>query len=219
MSTDNNPFDLQGPSELQALLDRLCEGRIDPSGLDRLQQLVVESAGALQYYRSYVQLHGMLRATAGAGLPDAAGLPRLESAPPSAGAGSHPAGAPLSFPAIIVNLSAAWLTSPKALALTVVGGLLTYFVALAVSIAISRTAWVDRDQRRSGALPKRRPELSAPTRHGGEIERIQGTSPPTLWSASRTWRVGLSTSSLPREPWSRSKARPTLCRNPETASV
>ena len=42
------------------------------------------------------------------------------------------------FLGTVVNLSTAWLASPKALALTVAGGLGTYFVGLVVSLAISR---------------------------------------------------------------------------------
>ena len=59
----------------------------------------------------------------------------------------------LGFLSDAARLSATWLSSPKVLALTVVGCLGTYFLGLMVSIAISRASFADRQAQERAESP------------------------------------------------------------------
>ncbi len=61
----------QPPTELQILLDGLCEEQLTPDQLSRLEQLVLTSADARWQYLQYMDLHGTLYwDAAGAGSPE-----------------------------------------------------------------------------------------------------------------------------------------------------
>ena len=61
----------QPPTELQLLLDGLCEDQLTPDQMSRLEHLVLTSTDARWQYLTYMDLHGTLYwDTAGAGSPE-----------------------------------------------------------------------------------------------------------------------------------------------------
>ncbi len=61
----------QSPAELQLLLDGLCEDRLTPDQMSRLEHLVLTSSEARWQYLTYMDLHGTLYwDAAGAGSPE-----------------------------------------------------------------------------------------------------------------------------------------------------
>ena len=55
-----NPRDASPPPELFELLEALCEDRLTPADVQRLEQLVLSDAAARRAYLAYVDLHGTL---------------------------------------------------------------------------------------------------------------------------------------------------------------
>ena len=63
----------QTPTELQLLLEGLCEDRLTPDQMSRLEHLVLTSADARWQYLTYMDLHGLKMGTRAIGSrPDGA---------------------------------------------------------------------------------------------------------------------------------------------------
>ena len=81
-------------SELIALLELLCEDRISPAQLDRLETLVRTDHGAMSVYLEYIDLHGTLHwdtARSGSGDMDASCKTGIARRPDGAGEPVRPA--------------------------------------------------------------------------------------------------------------------------------
>ncbi len=124
----------------QLLADQV-DGIASPEVHTRLELLLDTSEPARQFYVDYLDLHANLLwergGFGGATLERLAGLPNLPMADANDDRGRGESTV-LGFLSIAAQLSASWLSSPKALALTVVGCLGTYFLGLIISIAVSR---------------------------------------------------------------------------------
>ncbi|MEX0718197.1 MAG: DUF1549 and DUF1553 domain-containing protein [Planctomycetaceae bacterium] len=82
-SSGEQPRDAQA-DELRALLEALCEQRLDRAGAARLERMVLADAGARKLYLDYIELHGSLYWDAATA--DEESLPVAEQAPPARGA-------------------------------------------------------------------------------------------------------------------------------------
>ena len=139
--------------EFDDLVNAWLDGAADESQLAKLEAQLLDHPEAQAQFWELASLHGLVYTLAkqkriAAPLPTGATAVDV----PPRGSASRPESPVLGFLGAAVNLSVAWFSSPKALALTVVGGLLTYFVGLVISIAISRAA-APRDARSVAQTP------------------------------------------------------------------
>ncbi len=110
------------------------------SDVDQLEALLCDDPQALTDYICYMSLLADVELTL---------KPELLSPPTAA----DPASPVLGFLAPAVNVAASWLTSPKVLALALLGSLATYFAGLMISIAISRARLTDRNAQQRAESP------------------------------------------------------------------
>ena len=146
-------------AEFDRLLAEACEGFASPQALSWLEHLFAQHAELQLHYLIYMHMRviaerrnwsghvsatnddstGIVQPTPASGfpaIPESRLSPTRGDAPPSTGS--------LGFLGPILSVPLAWLSSPRVLALTVVGCLATYFLGLVISLAITRAYLDDR---------------------------------------------------------------------------
>ncbi len=213
------------------LADSGCHGLLSAIESAELESLLAGNGELCRLYLDYCQLHTDLHFFVGAEQALDTVRARLvdESHAEPASADLPPADLPaqtavdaspvLGFLATAVHVAASWLSSPKVLAIAVVGGLATYFAGLMISIAISR-AYSDqrsaKDQQ-SEPLAGARRGSSRPPNVGGRIVRPGPILAESCRRARRAWPRESWNSNSTAGPACASKAPPSL--HPDRASA
>jgi len=165
-----NPSD-ESDGSLRSLLSRMLDdGDLSDADRESLATAIQSGTDVQAVYVDWIILDELLAAEfPRSGDLEQELLPgvRAESGSANPDSQPRPAGPVLGFLGTALQLSATWLSSPKFLALAVVGSLTTYFVGLMISILISRAYRDDRIP-----LDRAEPPAHAPAR----INRCQRLS-------------------------------------------
>ncbi len=144
--------------ELHELINAACCDELSDDQLPRLEALVCESDSARHEYLRAFEMATTIRFCVKTSRAAQQAIDRVEAAIAAAPETPQTHRSPiLGFLGTAVSVSAAWLSSPKVLAITVMGGLATYFVGLMISIAISRAFLSDRHAQQSAEPPAAAP--------------------------------------------------------------
>ncbi len=161
--SESNKLMGRADAELWSLIEAHCDGVATPDEKTRLESRLEADADVRRFFVAYMQEQAQI-----------AWLARGERAP-QAGAQSAPAARTspvLGFLGAAARLSVPLLSSPRTLALTVAGGLVTYFIGLMISIAISRADFGQHNpQDQIEALSGARRGSSRPPDVAGRIGR------------------------------------------------